>query len=73
MIYAGTLSGDPVTDGNKVVKQFIDANEKTKTPICLPTNNPSNIPRGTGDNKELRLKPCKDTPALANANNGIIK
>jgi hypothetical protein len=28
LIYAGTLSGDPVTDGNKVVKQFIDANEK---------------------------------------------
>ena len=28
LIYEGTLSGDPVTDSNKVVKQFIDANEK---------------------------------------------
>ena len=31
------------------------------------------IPKGTLSSKELSDKPSKETPALANANNGIIK
>ena len=42
------------------------------TPTCLPTNNPKRIPNGTGSNKDDNDNPSKDTPALANANIGII-
>ena len=47
--------------------------EKTKTPNCLPTNNPNKIPSGTLSNKELKDKPSRDTPALAKANRGIYQ
>ena len=46
--------------------------EKIKTPSCLPINNPNKIPNGTLFNKEPKVKPYRDTPALAKANNGII-
>ena len=49
-----------------------DINEKTNTPICFPKNNPKTIPKGTGFNKLPNDKPSKATPALANANIGII-
>ena len=42
------------------------------TPTCLPMNNPKRIPNGTGSNKDDKDNPSKDTPALANANIGII-
>ena len=38
----------------------------------FPTNNPNKIPRGTLSSKELNDNPSNETPALANANNGII-
>ena len=47
-------------------------NEKIITPTCLPTNNPKRIPRGTGCNNDDSDKPSSETPALANANIGII-
>ena len=46
--------------------------EKIITPTCLPTNNPKRIPSGTGCNNDDIDKPSKETPALANANIGII-
>ncbi len=46
--------------------------EKIMTPTCLPTNNPSRIPSGTGSNNEDRDNPSNETPAFANANMGII-
>ena len=46
--------------------------EKINTPNCLPMNKPNTIPKGTLFNKVAKDKPSKETPALANANNGII-
>ena len=46
--------------------------EKTKTPNCLPTNNPSTIPSGTLSSSDPRDNPSNETPAFANANKGII-
>ena len=46
--------------------------EKIITPTCFPTNNPKRMPSGTGSNNEEKDKPSKETPALANANMGII-
>ena len=51
---------------------LIDTYENNNTPICLPKNNPDNIPRGTGANKLDNDKPTKLTPALAKAKSGII-
>ena len=39
--------------------------EKTKTPSCLPTNNPKTIPNGTLSNNDDRVNPSKETPAIA--------
>ena len=50
----------------------MDTYEKIKTPSCLPTNNPNKIPKGTLFNKDAKVKPSSDTPALAKANKGII-
>ena len=47
-------------------------NEKIITPTCFPTNNPKRIPSGTGSSNDDKDKPSKETPALANANMGII-
>ena len=46
--------------------------ENKNTPICLPTKSPNTIPRGTGDKRDSKLIPSRDTPAFASANNGII-
>ena len=46
--------------------------EKNITPTCLPINSPSKIPSGTGCNNDDKDKPSNETPALANANIGII-
>ena len=46
--------------------------ENIMTPTCLPINNPRRIPSGTGCNNDVSDKPCNETPALANANKGII-
>ena len=46
--------------------------EKIITPTCLPTNKPRRMPSGTGFNNDNRDKPSNETPALANANMGII-
>ena len=52
---------------------LIDVYENIKTPNCLPKNNPSKIPRGTGDVNDEKDNPSSDTPALAKAKIGIIK
>ncbi len=46
--------------------------ETNITPTCLPTNSPKRIPNGTGSNNDDSDNPSKETPALANANIGII-
>ena len=46
--------------------------EKIITPTCFPINNPRRIPSGTGCNNDDKDKPSNETPALANANIGII-
>ena len=51
---------------------FTAKKEISITPTCLPTNSPKRIPNGTGSNKDDNDNPSKDTPALANANIGII-
>ena len=51
---------------------LMDIYEKTKTPNCLPTNNPKTIPNGTLLSNEDSDNPSNETPALANANSGII-
>ena len=51
---------------------FTATKEKIITPTCLPTNSPRRIPSGTGCNSDDKDKPSKETPALANANIGII-
>ena len=47
--------------------------DETITPTCLPINRPKRIPSGTGSSKLDKDNPIRDTPALANANIGIIK
>ena len=51
---------------------FIEQYENKNTPICFPKNKPHTIPRGTGFNNVAKLTPANETPALANANIGII-
>ena len=46
--------------------------EKNMTPNCLPKNSPTSIPKGTGNINDEKERPLKETPALANANNGMI-
>ena len=51
---------------------LIETKENINTPICLPINNPNKIPRGTGDKRDIKFIPSKETPALAKANKGIM-
>ena len=62
----------PFKNLDSFVSEIIAMYENTKTPNCFPTNNPKTIPRGTLSNKEESESPSRDTPALANANKGII-
>ena len=58
--------------GGSANLNLIDTYENNKTPICLPKNNPHNIPNGTGAIKLEIVSPSKLTPAFAKAKSGII-
>ena len=51
---------------------LIEMYENKNTPICFPKNKPHTIPSGTGFRSALKLTPSSETPAFANANNGMI-
>ena len=51
--------------------KFYSNIENKKTPICFPKK-VLKIPSGTGKRSEEKEIPAKETPALANANSGIM-
>ena len=54
------------------ILSFTEKYENNITPNCLPKKSPTSIPRGTGSINDESESPLKETPALANANNGMI-